>query len=411
MGIHVLILAEIELGGMGGGESAIHGLVRGLAAQDLGGDRITILCPPSLAGDLRPLLAPGMSVISRPLPEKCLGDLLRRLLGPLRRPLGRIFRRFTGKQEQGLPEQVPLFDSFILSIGQDVTHFMVPQHYASDGKASVFTIHDLQHEHLPYIFGEAAIRYRRMLYDAVARECAAVVAISDFTSQDFQKHHPCPPGKLVTIPWAAYVSPESALMQLSGADQGRLSSLPTDFILYPAYSYEHKNHIRLLQALSLLEAREGVRIPLVCTGGRSPFWRKVLSSRLALKPCPEMLDLRYVSRALLHELFRKARFVVFPSLFEGAGLPLLEAASMACPIACSDIPPFREFGGAGPCFFDPENPGEMASVIFRLWCDPDERTRSARESAGASANLSWERCGRSYLDIYRKVASLPSLGR
>jgi glycosyltransferase involved in cell wall biosynthesis len=111
-----------------------------------------------------------------------------------------------------------------------------------------------------------------------------------------------------------------------------------------------------------------------------------------------------VSRALLSELFRRSRFVVFPTLFEGAGLPLLEAARAGKAIACSDIPPFREFGGRGPSYFDPNEPSSMATVLTRLWKDASERERSARETAEASAHLSWESCARGYRAIYRQVA-------
>lgn len=402
--MRVLILFEIEPGGLGGGESVLIGLVRGLAALEPEGDQYTILCPPGFAVELKPWLGRNIEVVSRPLAPSTLMQRIKTTLGHWRRPAGRMLRRVLGRKEQGLPAETPHLDPFIQSLPHDVVHFMMPLHYAGGSPRAVFTIHDLQHEHLPEIFGERHIAYRRMLYDNVRRECAAVVAISRFTAEDFQEHHPCDPARLYTVPWAAYAD-ENANGSLTAYEQQFLNALPDEFMLYPAYSYRHKNHRHLLTALSL--AAKEQTMPLICTGGRSEEWPLIEAHWKALQPQPAMQHLGRVSRNLISELFRRARFVVFPTLFEGAGLPLLEAARAGKAIACSDIPPFREFGGAGPCYFKPEDPTDMASVLVRLWRDAAERERSARESAAVSGGLSWEKCARSYRAIYRKVAGKP----
>lgn len=402
--MRVLILFEIEAGGLGGGESVLIGLVRGLAALEAEGDHYTILCPPGFAVELKPWLGRHIEVVSRPRASPTLVQKLKTKLGRLRRPLGRLMRRIIGRKDQGLPMQTPQLDSFIQSLHHDVLHFMMPLQYAGGSSRAVFTVHDLQHEHLPCIFGEGQIAYRRMLYEDIRRDCAAIVAISRFTAQDFQKHHPCDPAQLYTVPWAAYAD-EAGQIGLSDEEKRVLSDLPPEFMLYPAYSYRHKNHRHLLSALSL--ATKEQTMPLICTGGRSDEWRLIEAHWKTLQPLPAMQHLGRVGRSLLSELFRRARFVVFPTLFEGAGLPLLEAARAGKAIACSDIPPFREFGGAGPAYFNPEDPADMAAVLIRLWRDPAERERSARESAVVSAGLSWEKCARSYRAIYRKVGGKP----
>lgn len=403
MGIHILILAEAELGGFGGGESVILGLVRGLAAIDRGDDRVSILCTPSLGRQLQALMVPGMQVINRPRARPSAGGVLRQILGPLRTPLGRIVRRLAGSQDQGLPSVLPPIDEFVRSLRADVIHFLVPFYASTDGLPSVFTLYDLQHEHLPEIFTESMIRYRRMLNDAVVKECSEVAAISEFAADDFKKHHACQPEKLTVIPLAAYVSSDEPLPVPDAEDAVRLDALPADFILYPAFSYEHKNHIGLLNALSLLERKHNLRLPLVCTGGRSDYWQRVRRHQRALVPSPLMLDLRYVSRPMLRAVYQKARFVVFPSLFEGAGLPLLEAASLKVPIACSDIPPFREFGGDGPAFLNPSSAESICSVIKEFWLDEEARRVSAGLTAAHCSGLSWERCAHSYLQLYRRA--------
>jgi glycosyltransferase involved in cell wall biosynthesis len=406
MGLHVLILSEADLGSLGGGESVIHGLVRGLAALDRGDDRFTILCPPRMAEDLRPWLGAGMQVLSRPAAPASPGSLVRSALGPLRRPLGKLARAVLGQPDQAMPSAPPPLDPFVHALGADLLHFMMPLQYATGGVKTVFTVHDLQHEHLPEVFPPSQIAFRRKLYSAVAQQCQALVAISQFTALDFQQHHPHPPEKLFTVPWASYLEPAPTHAALPPDEQTLLDSLPQDFILYPAFSYRHKNHRRLLETLSLLEREHHLRIPLVCTGGRSDEWPLIRAHHQSLTPQPALFDLGYTSRALLLALYRQARFVVFPTLFEGAGLPLLEAARLERPIACSDIPPFREFGGAGPAFFDPRQASSMAAVLRTFWTDAPARAQSVARTTAyqATHQLTWERCARSYLAIYRHTA-------
>lgn len=404
MGIHVLILAEVAPGSIGGGESVIHGLLRGLTAIDRGEDTFTILCHPAFADQLRPLLGSGMKVASRPAPTLTVGNVLRRLFGPLRRPLGQLLRKLRGEQQQGLPVTVPVLDDFVLSLGADVIHFMVPQHYASAPLPTVFTVHDLQHEQLPWIFNDDHIRYRRMLYDAIALQCTAIVAISQFTAGEFRQHHPLPADKLCVIPWASYLDPHDTAA-LSQNDQRLLDLIPEEFILYPAFSYRHKNHTKLLEALSLLEQRHGLHIPLVCTGGRSEYWPQILEYHNRLSPQPELHDLAYVSKPLLYALYRKARYVVFPTLFEGAGLPLLEAIALKVPIVCSDIPPLREFGGDGPGYFEPDSVESMTAAMREFWLDAARRREAALRAQGNLTALTWEDCARKYLQVYRNAAT------
>lgn len=396
----VLLLGEVENGGIGGGESVIVGLVRGLAAISDGRDIFTVLCGRSLADQLRPFEGPSIQIITRPKPQPTTRGRLRAMFGPLRKPLGRWWRALRGTQPQGLPRTLPQADAFLRSIDCDVTHFLVPLHFCAGTTRPVFTIHDLQHEHLPEIFGLEQIRYRRMLYEGVREECRAVIAISSFTADDFQKHHPVPARHLYRIPWAPYVDETPAA---ASASADIPASLPPRFILYPAYSYAHKNHRRLLEALSLLAGR-GMQVPLVCTGGRSDEWTRILDHHRTLHPVPALHHLGYVAPGLLKALYERAVMVVFPTLFEGAGLPLIEAGRLGKAVACSDIPPFREFAASAPAYFDPLSPAAMADAIAALWTSEEQRQSAGHALRQQTHTLNWADTAAAHLAVYRHVA-------
>lgn len=401
--MHALIVGEVDVGHMGGGESIVHGLVRGLSELSHGEDRYTVLCTPAMAEELRPWMGGALRAISRPPASPTSMERLKSALGPARRPLGRLFRKIAGRAEQGLPHEVPPLDPFIREQACDVVHFMIPIHYTSgDGKV-VFSFHDLQHEHLPHLFDASHIGYRRMIYDTVSREGAAIVAGSRVAADDFRERHAPPAGKMFVARWASYVGAgkdEPLLAQ----DEEVLASIPPRFLLYPAYSYAHKNHRGLLRALSIAIREHGAAMPLVCTGGRSDEWQRILREWRELAPRPQLIDLGHTRRALLSALYRRARIVVFPTLFEGAGLPLIEAAQLGTPIACSDIPPLREYGGDAPLYFDPRSPQDMAAKLAMLWRNDDLRERIAARAAIAVRDLTWARCAATYRAIYRLVA-------
>lgn len=402
----VLLLAEMEIGSIGGGESVVHGLVRGLSAIEREGDEYTVLCPPAMAEWLRPALGAGVQVVCRPAPRTGAAERAKAALGRARAPIGRLARAVTGRAVQGLPMAAPAIDSFAAALDCDVRHFLMPLQFATGDRPSVFTIYDLQHEHLPDVFSADQIRFRRMLYDAVCRDASAIVAISDFTARDFQAHHACDPERLFRVYLGAYAD-EAVASTVTREDAERLAGLPERFVLYPAYSYRHKNHAGLLTALSLLRRDAGLDVPLVCTGGRSPQWSETLAHARGLHPPPRLLDLGHVSRELLATLYRRAACVVFPSLFEGAGLPLLEAAALRRPLACSDIPVFRELGGDGPVLFDPASPADIAAAVRALWTDAGLADRvSGRLAERVRANT-WQASARAHLAIHRYAAGVP----
>ena len=399
--MRVLILAEVELGRLGGCESAIHGLISGLASLERLEADITVLTTESMAAELRPVAGSRVTVLVRPAPGGA-WNAFKRALGPHRTLLGRVGRALLRRPPMGLPQQVPLLDPWVLGLGADVIHFMLPDYAAGSPVPTVYTMHDLQQEHLPELFSPAMIAYRRMLNDAVAAHCTAVVAISRFTAGDFLHHHPCTPAKVSVIPWAAYLNDGDA-SPLSQAELALVNALPRDFLLYPAFSFQHKNHIRLLESLSALERREGMRLPLVCTGGRSAHWELVRKHWQGCDPRPELIDLGHVSRALLLQLHQRARGLVFPTLFEGAGLPLLDAARLGLPVACSSIAALREFGAEAPLYFDPQCTDSMASAIASLWADETRRQRCVQGLSAGTAALNWSACAKAYLDLYQRL--------
>jgi glycosyltransferase involved in cell wall biosynthesis len=209
------------------------------------------------------------------------------------------------------------------------------------------TLHDVQHLDLPHLFSRAERAYRAIAYDRAARQADRVVVISEFVRQRAVKRLGLDPARVAVTPLAV--------------DTTRLRPAAVErepFVLYPAKPWPHKNHARLFEAFERVRsARPGLR--LVLTGG-------------GVYPLlPDGVEaLGHVPRGQVVELMQRAAALVFPSLYEGFGLPPLEAMACGCPVACSDAAALPEVTAGAARLFDPSDPQAIADGLLGVLADP-----------------------------------------
>jgi glycosyltransferase involved in cell wall biosynthesis len=147
----------------------------------------------------------------------------------------------------------------------------------------------------------------------------------------------------------------------------------------------HKNLERLIEAMGLIPAP--IRPKLVITGshGTDPLAPVVRAHHLE-----GWVSLRgWLSSEELEQLYSESTLLAFPSLFEGFGLPLIEAMARGCPVLCADIPVLREVGGAAVSYADPTDSAAWAGAIAKLVDSPDELTEMARRGRKRAAEFDW----------------------
>lgn len=168
-----------------------------------------------------------------------------------------------------------------------------------------------------------------------------------------------------------------------------------------------KNYETLLAAVRIYGTRSKHRVPLLIAG--SVGWKSaaLLSEIAALDACGAVQYLGYVSEPELASLYRHARALVFPSWYEGFGLPVLEAMQFECPVICSDSTSLREVGGSAARYFNPALPGAIAEAMLAL---ENEGDIDAMRSAGRiqARKFSWEDTARETLCFYRRVVDSAS---
>ncbi len=240
---------------------------------------------------------------------------------------------------------------------------------------SVVTMLDLQHLHLPHFFSLADVAAREKEYRESCQLASHVICISEFTRQDVHARYGVPLEKMTTI-WN--LPPRVTGTPLTAAAARRLvqkMGVNAPFLFYPAQPWLHKNHLGLLEALQLADESLPANFKLVLTG--QPFPADHLAAALLLDPrlSRRVIHLGYRTPQEIAALYRSAEALVFPSLFEGFGMPLIEAMQQGCPIVCGQHTCLPEIVGEAALFTDVAAPSILAESILKITRDPALREK------------------------------------
>lgn len=243
----------------------------------------------------------------------------------------------------------------------------------------VTVFHDLQHKRHPEYFRWFDLPFWNLLLRSAARKSRGLIAVSQATQEDLERYY----GRAACV---IHHGIERQFFEIADKRE------PSDYLLCASTSHPHKNLDRLLRVHASMKNAP----PLVLTGVRG-FAAKEVEQVAG----PSVRILGWIPREQLYELFRRARGFLYPSTFEGFGMPVSEAMAAGLPVACSDIPPLREIGGDTIQYFDPSSDAAIRDAIERL-ADGSIPTEAARERA---SEFTWEKCARATLDYLSKSSS------
>lgn len=405
--LRVAINAQLLPDGMYGGvEQAVLGLVHALGRLEDPETEYLIITDPRAPDWLSRYLGPNQRVlVPPPTFRRRLGSLIqraKRATRPLRPALLPAWRRIRSR----FPPQPATSDGFLESLEVHVAHFPF-QAMVLSSVPTIFNPWDLQHLHHPDFFPETVVAWREALYPAWCRHATAIATASRWTKNDLVKHFGIGPEKIHVIPLASAtelygpISPES-LPRIQ-----RIHGLPETFAFYPAQTWAHKNHLRLLEALALLRDRHGLRVHLVCTGMLNDFWPTVSRRIAELGLAGQVRFLGFVPATDLKALYRLAQFVVIPSLFEGWGFPLIEAFHEGAPVTSAATTSLLEYAADAALLFDATSVESIAAAVGRMATDPGFREELRRRGQDRKGAFSWGRTATAFRALYRKVAGLP----
>jgi glycosyltransferase involved in cell wall biosynthesis len=252
----------------------------------------------------------------------------------------------------------------------------------------VVTMHDLAWERVPEAFPEDFRRYARRSARRSVRRAARVIAVSESTSRDLRELYGVPPERLRVIP--------------NGVDLDTRPPGPREpFILSVGVLEERKR----IAELAAGHARYMVAAPpdpppcrLVIVGGSGGDEARV---RAAAGPGSEIRG--FVRREVVLDLYRRAALLVYPSAYEGFGLPVVEAMAAGCPVMCARNSALVEVGGSAAIFLDDVTPGGIAAALTAALADRDALARRGEEGREQAARYSWPAAATATRDVYRQA--------
>ncbi|HEV8437211.1 MAG TPA: glycosyltransferase family 1 protein [Methylomirabilota bacterium] len=268
---------------------------------------------------------------------------------------------------------------------------------------AVITVFDLQHEYHPEFFDVEELRHRRHFYPESCAAADHVIAISEFTRRCVIERYGVEPERVSAIPLAA-----GSDFDWRGAAAGVTAirhqyALPSRYVLYPANTWRHKNHARLIEALALYRRAHADDLTLVLTGvgkeGQADLERAIDGH--GLTGLVRMLG--YVPRADLPALYAGAACLVLPSLFEGFGIPLVEAMLVGCPVAAADVTSIPEVAGDAGVLFDPLDPADICRALAAIVGDPARAAELRRRGRARAERFSVSRTADLTLAVFERV--------
>ncbi len=271
---------------------------------------------------------------------------------------------------------------------------------------TLLVVPDIQHEYFPEYFSKDELANRLTAFRTSISMARTICAISAFTRQTLIEKLNVPAEKIVVTPLA--VDPRLT-MPVSQRDQNvtlRKYGLRPGYLFYPAFTWPHKNHLNLIRALQLLRDQSGLGPELVCTGSAKEAQPEIQAIIDQSRMNKQVHLLGFVTTKELSILYRNAAGLVFPSMFEGFGLPVLEAMACGCPVLCSQVAALPEVGGDNALYFDPRDPGDIAQVIQQLLEDSTLRNNLIEKGVRHAQTFSWRRFTMQVLQqAYRSVNS------
>jgi glycosyltransferase involved in cell wall biosynthesis len=264
----------------------------------------------------------------------------------------------------------------------------------------VVTIHDLIYARFPDAHPGIRDRGMQLLVPAAARRSHRVIAISRQTRDDLVELLGVSPDRIDVVPnGVGAVQRETALPEADTRERFHLGARPV--LLALSAKRPHKNLAALIGALARIPPE---RRPLLVLPGYPTWHEQELRGRAAsLGVDGDVRFLGWISGAEIEGLWAIAAAFVFPSLYEGFGLPVLEAMARGVPVACSDASSLPEVAGDAALLFDPHDEGAIAAAVERLLGDPAEAERLRAAGSERVLGFTWERTARLTLQSYERA--------
>lgn len=269
---------------------------------------------------------------------------------------------------------------------------------------TVVTIHDLAFKQFPQTFPRADLFKLNLLTDLAVRKSDKIIAVSQSTKDDILKFYPEISADKIKVIYHGF---DSELFKKEISEEEKNNALAKynlknkKYLLYVGAIQPRKNLELLVESFELYKKKNGNDLKLVLAGSKAWNWKKTIE---AVKNSPQEKNIILtdkVSFVDLAVLYREACLFVFPSLYEGFGIPVLEAFASGIPVITANNSSLTEVGGEAALYFEDENSIQLANKIEEVLSDNNLREKMIKNGEAQMKKFSWEKCARETLAVIK----------
>lgn len=352
--------------------------------------------------NMRRLMVFGGPIVANPPPTRWL-DFTSRLLSHFPGRLRRVVSRIVHKLKRTLKPSGSRGLLRDMNVDLLFCPFTAPT-YFEPGIATVSTIYDLQYKTYPEFFSEEDGVHRNNIFLEACRRASALTAISDYSRYSAIAHGNLDPERIRTI-YLRMAQRIATRVENDNDVLARYGLTAQRYLVYPANFWKHKNHEMLLTAFGMAcHGGLAADIKLVCTGAPVARQEWLKSAARTMNLGDRVLFPGYLPNAELAALMANCTGEVFPSLYEGFGLPVIEAMAAGVPVACSNITSLPEVAADAAILFDPRVPTQIAEAMISLVENEALRVRLIQTGLQRAAEFSdAERMAREYWELFQNA--------
>jgi len=266
------------------------------------------------------------------------------------------------------------------------------------------TIHDLTFIHFPDLVEKNNLAHLNRVVKRSVRSSDFIITVSEAVKAELVQKFSILSEKIVTIP----IPPDEEFNKKNTNEVHLKYGIPTQkYIFFISTMEPRKNIPLLIEAYSRLPQDLRSEYSLVLSGGMG--WKSEKSIAALKKAQQERLNIihtGYIDEQDKSSLYQQSSAFIFPSLYEGFGMPVLEAAASKVPIVASDIPVLREAAGSGALYFDPTSSIALTSAIEKILTDEQLRNKLVMNASKHLATFSWEKNARKIIDKVNELEKI-----
>jgi glycosyltransferase involved in cell wall biosynthesis len=269
----------------------------------------------------------------------------------------------------------------------------------------IVTIHDLAFERMPETFTRRGSFQLKLTVRRTAKKAARVATVSEYSRQDLLDIYKLPPEKVVVT----YNGVESSFtprpsVPNEAEEVRRRFGVSRDFLLAVGSLQPRKNLVRLIRAYARLRSeRENFSPQLVIVGRKLWLASEIFDEVKRQRWADDVILTGYVADEDLPALYRAARAFVYPSLFEGFGLPPLEAMACGTPVVTSDISSLPEIAGDAALLIDPNDEHALANALIEIMNNDRLRAELREKGIAQAKKFTWRDAAEKTLRLYREA--------